>query len=111
RIGQHRMRFEQPLTLDVSGYTSGIFEQPIKIGSGHSNQPVEDRRPKSRCPQVLPNHPPHPLIASHVDCAPATATRSADGAAAAATIAPTARASLGKSTSVTCGRWCSRASI
>jgi hypothetical protein len=31
------MRFEQPLTLNVSGYTSGILEQPIEIGSGHSD--------------------------------------------------------------------------
>src|SRR5262249_18743537 len=38
RIGQHRTRFEQPLTPDVAGYTSGILEQSIEIGSRHYNQ-------------------------------------------------------------------------
>ena len=64
------MRFEQPLTLNVSGYTSGILEQSIEIGSGHSDEPAEDRRPESRCPQVLPNDPPHPFLASGVDLRP-----------------------------------------
>jgi hypothetical protein len=70
RIGQHRMRFEQPLTLNVAGCTCGILEQSIETGSGHSDQPAEDRRPESRCAQVLPNDPPHPLLASHVDLWP-----------------------------------------
>jgi hypothetical protein len=38
RTGDDRMRFEQPLAVDVSGNTSHIFEQPIKIGAGHSNE-------------------------------------------------------------------------
>ena len=70
RIGQHRMRFEQPLTLNVSGDTSGILEQSIEIRSRHADQPAEDRRPESRGPQVLANDPPHSLFASHVDLRP-----------------------------------------
>src|SRR5215471_6315818 len=46
RIGQHRMRLEQPLALNVAGHTSGILEQSIEIGPGHSDQPTEDRRPE-----------------------------------------------------------------
>src|SRR5271165_2494712 len=49
-IGQDRMRFEQPLPLNVSGDTSRVLEQPIKIGWRHSDKPAQDRRPEGRRP-------------------------------------------------------------
>ena len=44
-VGQDRMRFEQPLELNVSGHAACIFEQPIEIGTGDSDEPAEVLRP------------------------------------------------------------------
>jgi hypothetical protein len=64
------MRFEQPLTLNVSSDTSRIFEQSIQIGSGHSDKPRQVRRPQSRSPQVPADGLPHSLVAAHIDLPP-----------------------------------------
>jgi hypothetical protein len=61
------MRFEQPLTLNVSSDTSRIFEQSIEIGSGHSDRPTQVRGPQSRSPQVPADRLPHPLLTAHID--------------------------------------------
>jgi hypothetical protein len=58
------MRFEQPLTLNVSSATSRIFEQSIEIGSGHSDKPTQVRGIQSRSPQVPTLHS---LLAAHID--------------------------------------------
>jgi len=44
RISQHGMGLEQPLALNVSSDTAGVFEQSIEIGSGHSDEPGQSLR-------------------------------------------------------------------
>ena len=104
------MRFEQTLTLNVSGYTSGILEQPIKIGSRHADKPAQDCRPEGRRPQMPADGLSHPLFAAHIDLPSSDGDplgRRGDGGGD----HRAARASLGKSASITSGRWYSRAII
>jgi hypothetical protein len=39
------MHLEQPLDVNVSGYAVRIFEQPIEIGTGYSDEPAKGLRP------------------------------------------------------------------
>jgi hypothetical protein len=101
------VRLNQALALNIPGHTPAIFEQPIEIGSGDSDEATQDRRPKGRGPQMLSDGLPHAPLASDV----AAASSSADGAAATATTAPRALLSPERSVSVTSGNRLSRAII
>jgi len=106
------MRFEQTLTLNVSGYTSGILEQPIKIGSRHSDKPAQDCRPEGRRPQMPADGLSHPLFGAHINLPSSDGDPlGRRGGSGGDHRADRARESREKSASITSGRWYSRAII
>src|SRR5215468_511619 len=70
RICHHRVRFEQPLALNIPSDTSPAFVQAIETGPRHSNEPARSNRPESRCPQMLANDLPHSLLMTYIDLPP-----------------------------------------
>jgi hypothetical protein len=69
-IGQDRLRFEEPLALNVSGDATYIVKQPIEIGTGHPDKPAQSPRPQGRCPQMSAYCLAHPLLAAKIDLSP-----------------------------------------
>ena len=72
RVAQERLRFEQPLALNEAGDATCVFEQPIEIGAGHSDEPAQVLRPQGRGPEVPADRLPHPLLAAEIDLPPGT---------------------------------------
>ena len=70
KAGQGRSRFEQPLALNVASEAAGIFEQPIKTGAGHADEPAKGLRSEGGRSQMPADSLSHPLLAPEIDLLP-----------------------------------------